>query len=103
MDRGSEPSRKMTPTSILSRKFAFALLAMLGVLLVFFFPVRFGPLSVTHGPATVFRALAAARGMFAAMRMALLMAFLCSASRLKYRAAFSGPIQGAPGSFALRC
>ncbi len=59
---------------MVSRTGAFALMAMLGILLVFFFPAPSGPFSVTNGPATAFRALAAARGLFAAMSAALLVA-----------------------------
>jgi hypothetical protein len=59
---------------MLSRVGAMSLLAMLGILLVFFFPAACGPFSVTNGPATAFRALAAARGVFAAMSAALLVA-----------------------------
>ena len=53
---------------------ALALMAVLGILLVFFFPAPCGPFSVTNGPATAFRALEAARGLFAAMSAALLVA-----------------------------
>ena len=64
---------------MLSRVGALALLAVLGILLVFFFPATSGPFSVTNGPATAFRALDAARGLFAAMSAALLVAPLCGA------------------------
>jgi hypothetical protein len=59
---------------VVSRTGALALMAVLGILLVFFFPAASGPFSVTNGPATAFRALAAARGLFAAMSAALLVA-----------------------------
>ncbi len=61
---------------MLSRVGALALLAMFGILLVFFCPAASGPFSVTNGPATAFRALDAARGVFAAMSAALLVAAL---------------------------
>jgi hypothetical protein len=57
---------------VLSRVGALTLLAVLGILLVFFCPAASGPFSVTHGPATAFRALEAARGLFFAMSAALL-------------------------------
>lgn len=50
------------------------LLAMIGILLVFFCPASSGPFSVTNGPATAFRALAAAQALFAAISAALMMA-----------------------------
>ncbi len=59
---------------MVSRTGALALMAMLGILLVFFFPAPCGPFSVTNGPATAFRAFAAAQGLFAAMSAALLVA-----------------------------
>lgn len=59
-----------------SRVSALTLLAMLGVLLVFFCPASSGPFSVTNGPATAFRALAAAHAVFAAISAAVLMAAL---------------------------
>ncbi len=59
---------------LVSRTGALALMAMLGILLVFFFPAASGPFSVTNGPATAFRALTAARGLFAAISAALLVA-----------------------------
>jgi len=52
---------------------ALTVLAMLGILLVFFFPAPCGPYSVTHGPATAFRAHASAQGLLAAMSTAFLM------------------------------
>ena len=59
---------------MVSRTGALALMAVLGILLVFFFPAPSGPFSVTNGPATAFRALEAARGLFATMSAALLVA-----------------------------
>jgi hypothetical protein len=89
---------------MVSRTGALALMAVLGILLVFFFPAASGPFSVTHGPATAFRALKAARGLFAAMSAALLIAaalrcvlHLESMARLAVHASY------APELFALRC
>lgn len=59
---------------LLSRMDTVAVLAVFGILLVFFFPASRGPFSVTCGPVTAFRALAAARGLFAAISAALLVA-----------------------------
>lgn len=59
---------------LLSRVGTLALLALLGTLLVFFFPAHCGAFSVTNGPATAFRALTAARQIFAAINAALLVA-----------------------------
>ena len=57
-----------------SRVSTLTLLAMIGILLVFFCPASSGPFSVTNGPATAFRALAAAQALFAAISAALMMA-----------------------------
>ena len=67
---------------MLSQAGALALIAVLGILLVFFCPAASGPYSVTNGPATAFRALAAARGLFAAIGAALLVAALRCVLRL---------------------
>lgn len=89
---------------IVSRTGAIALMAILGVLLVFFFPATCGPFSVTNGPATAFRALAAARGLFAAMSAALLVA---AARRcvlyLQFMTRTSDQKKYDPALFALRC
>jgi hypothetical protein len=61
---------------MLSRTGVIVLLALLGIFLVFFFPASCGPFSVTNGPATAFRALAAARGLFAAISTAILVAMV---------------------------
>lgn len=61
---------------MLSRNGLLALLAVFGILLVFFFPASCGPFSVTNGPATAFRALELARGVFAAMSVLLLVLLL---------------------------
>jgi hypothetical protein len=89
---------------MVSRTGALALMAMLGILLVFFFPATCGPFSVTNGPATAFRALAAAQGLFAAMSAALLVAaalrcvlYMESMTRTVVRVNYD------PELFALRC
>jgi len=69
---------------MLSRVGAVTLLAMFGILLVFFCPASTGPFSVTNGPATAFRALAAAHALFAAMSAALLMATLRCVLRVEF-------------------
>jgi hypothetical protein len=87
----------------LSRTGALALMAMLGILLVFFFPASCGPFSVTNGPATAFRALDAARGVFAAMSAALLVAALQCVCRLEFLAQTAVPVNCDLELFALRC
>lgn len=83
---------------------AIALMVMLGVLLVFFFPATSGPFSVTNGPATAFRALAAARGIFAAMNAALLVAaVLRCVVYLKFMTQTTAWISYDPELFDLRC
>ncbi len=89
---------------VVSRTGALAFMAMLGILLVFFFPAPCGPFSVTNGPATAFRALAAARGLFAAISAALLVStalrcvlYLDFVTRTVVR------VSGDPELFALRC
>jgi hypothetical protein len=88
---------------MVSRIGALALLAMLGILLVFFFPATTGPFSVTNGPATAFRALDAARGVFAAMCAALLVAALQCVCRLEFLAQTAVLVSYDLELFALRC
>jgi hypothetical protein len=88
---------------IVSRVGALTLLAVLGILLVFFCPASSGPYSVTNGPATAFRALAAARGLFAAIRAALLVAVLRCVLRLQWLAQTIAPGNYDPKLFAFRC
>jgi hypothetical protein len=88
---------------MVSRIGALALLAMLGILLVFFFPATSGPFSVTNGPATAFRALDAARGVFAAMSAALLVAALQCVCRLEFLARTAVLVSYDLELFALRC
>jgi hypothetical protein len=87
----------------LVRYSAFAIVAVVGVLLVFLFPAHAGALSVTHGPATAFRARAAARALFAAIATASLMALL-RGIRLTHPA-HQGALALAPEAapFLLRC
>jgi hypothetical protein len=86
-----------------SRVSALTLLAMLGILLVFFCPASSGPFSVTHGPATAFRALAAAQALFAAIHAALLMAALRCVLRGESLASDIVQVSYDPELFALRC
>lgn len=89
---------------LVSRTGALALMAVLGVLLVFFFPAVSGPFSVTNGPATAFRALDAARGLFAAMTAALLVAaVLRCILRLELMALIPVPVSCGSELYALRC
>jgi hypothetical protein len=83
---------------------ALALLAMLGTLLVFFFPAPCGPFSVTNGPVTAFRALTAATRVFAAMGAALLLASLLRCILvLESMAQIAVRISFDPDLFVLRC
>ena len=86
-----------------SRVSALTLLAMLGILLVFFCPASSGPFSVTNGPATAFRALAAAQALFAAISAALLMAALRCVLRVECLARAIVRVSYDPELFALRC
>jgi hypothetical protein len=88
---------------MVSRIGALALLVVLGILLVFFFPATSGPFSVTNGPATAFRALHAARNVFAAMSAALLIAALQCVCRLEFLARTAVPVNYDPELFTLRC
>ena len=89
---------------LVSRTGALALMAVLGILLVFFFPAASGPFSVTNGPATAFRALDAARGLFAAMTAALLVAtVLRCILRLEVMARIPVPVSCGSELYALRC
>lgn len=88
---------------MLSRVGALALLAMFGILLIFFCPAASGPFSVTNGPATAFRALDAARGVFAAMSAALLVAALQCVYRLESLSQTAVPAGYDLELFALRC
>lgn len=88
---------------IFSRTTVLALMAMLGIFLVFFFPATCGPFSVTNGPATAFRALQAARGLFAAMSAALLVAILQCILYLQFIMQGARPVNCDPALVALRC
>ncbi len=89
---------------MVSRTGALALMAVLGILLVFFFPAPSGPFSVTNGPATAFRALEAARGLFAAMSAALLVATaLRCILQMEYVSQTTVRVSYDPELFALRC
>jgi hypothetical protein len=89
--------------SRLSRIGVLTLLAMFGILLVFFCPVSSGPFSVTNGPATAFRALDAARGLFTAISAALLVTTLQCVCRLEFQTQIAVRVSYDPGLFALRC
>jgi hypothetical protein len=86
-----------------SRVSALTLLAMLGILLVFFCPASSGPFSVTNGPATAFRALAAAHALFAAISGVLLMATLQCVLRVESFTRAVAHVSYDPELFALRC
>jgi hypothetical protein len=88
---------------VFSRTTLLAVLAMLGIFLVFFYPASSGPFSVTNGPATAFRALAAARLLFAAIGAALLFALLRRRLQSVCLANVTGQIPSAASSLALRC
>ena len=88
---------------VVSRVGAVALLAIFGILLVFFFPASCGPFSVTNGPATAFRALEVARGLFASMSAALLVVALQCIFRLEFAVQIAVPVNYDPELFALRC
>ena len=91
---------------ILSQVGVLALLATLGVLLVFLFPAHCGPFSVTHGPATAFRALNAACRLFAAISSAMLVAAMLGKHILSRFIAAYVPVQVSGDHlslFALRC
>jgi len=88
---------------ILSRGGTLALLAVLGILLVFFCPARTGPYSVTNGPATVFRALEAADAVFVAMSAALLVVILRCTLHLELLTRTIAAVDYDPEVFTLRC
>lgn len=54
-----------------SRAGSLAVMAVLGILCLLLHPVAIGPAIMTHGPATAFRALTAARQVFASIRAAI--------------------------------
>lgn len=89
---------------ILSRVGTLALLAILGTLFVSFFPASCGSFTVTHGPATAFRALDAAHKLFAAISGALLTAALLRCiSFLKLHACTYVQVSDNSVLFSLRC
>ena len=61
---------------MISRIGTIALLALLGTLLVFFFPAACGPFTATNGPATAFRAAAAFQALLILLCNSLLIALL---------------------------
>jgi hypothetical protein len=88
---------------MLSRNGRIALLAVIGVLLVFFFPVTCGPFSATNGPATAFRALAAVCCLFAAIGAALLVASTLRCELVRQSKRIADHMNYDPAFFALRC
>jgi len=89
---------------MLTRVGALSMLAMLGILLVFFCPASCGPFSVTNGPATAFRAMAAAQGLFAAISDALLIAAALQCVLLmEFMTRTTVQVNYDPEFFALRC
>ena len=61
---------------MMSRIGTIALLALLGTLLVFFFPAACGPFTATNGPATALRAAAAFQALLILLCSSLLIALL---------------------------
>lgn len=88
---------------IFSGTSALALFAILGIVLIFFFPSASGPFSVTNGPATAFRSLAAAHAVFAAISAAMLLAVLRCVFRLQSVTQSAGQTKNDPAFVALRC
>ena len=88
---------------MLSKNSRIALLAVTGVLLVFFFPATCGPFSATNGPATAFRALAAVCCLFAAIGAALLVASMLRFELVRRSNRTDDHIDYNPALFALRC
>ena len=88
---------------VLSRAGALTLLAVLGILLVFFCPAASGPYRVTNGPATAFRALTAAHALFAAMSAALLIAAMQCVLRLESLTRTIVAVNYDPELLTLRC
>jgi hypothetical protein len=81
---------------------ALAVLASLGVLLVFLVPASCGPFSATQGPATAFRALVSAHAAIAAIGAVLLLAILrrgCHCRGMRE----AGDFGSAPAPVTLRC
>jgi len=88
---------------MLSKNSRIALLAVVGVLLVFFFPATCGPFSATNGPATAFRALAAVCCFFAAIGATLLVASMLRFELVRRSNRTDDRIDYNPALFALRC
>jgi hypothetical protein len=88
----------------MSRIGTIALLALLGTLLVFFFPAACGPFTVTYGPATAFRAAAAVQKLLILLCSSLLIALLqrC-AFCLAADPVLPGCDHGSSTPFSLRC
>jgi hypothetical protein len=89
---------------MISRIGTIALLALLGTLLVFFFPAAIGPFTATNGPATALRAAASAQALLMLLCSSLLIATL----QLSSFSATVEPVSPCPGghdfaSFSLRC
>jgi hypothetical protein len=88
---------------VLSRAGALTLLAVLGILLVFFCPAASGPYSVTNGPATAFRALAVAHALFAAISAALLVVAMRCVLHLESQTRIIISVNYDPELFTFRC
>jgi hypothetical protein len=61
---------------IMSRIGTTTLLAILGMIFVLLFPAGYGPFTVTHGPATAFRAAAAVKALLKLVCGSLIIALL---------------------------
>ena len=85
------------------RKSATVLLAVVAILLIFFFPAHIGPFSVTHGPATAFRALRAARRIIASMATACLIGRLALGAWIVQATTVLAPRKSEPALLSLRC
>jgi hypothetical protein len=88
---------------MLPKNSRIALLAVIGVLLVFFFPATCGPFTATNGPATAFRALAAVCRLFAAIGAALLVDSMLWFEVVRQSERTDDHIDYDPALFAFRC
>jgi hypothetical protein len=89
---------------MMSRIGTIALLAMVGTLFVLFFPAACGPFTVTNGPATAFRAVAAVHALLMLLCSSLLIALLqLPACSMTVTPVLPGCDGNDLGPFSLRC
>jgi hypothetical protein len=89
---------------MMSRIGTIALLAMVGTLFVLFFPAACGPFTVTNGPATAFRAVAAVQALLMLLCSSLLIALLqLPACSMTVTPVLPGCDGNDLGPFSLRC